>query len=400
MKMKTPGRFVCLLLIVLAATAAGTIGLIHAQERQMGGVGITVFADPNFRGRSATYQQDVPDLEPLGLNDKTSSVRVGPGEQWELCEHSNYQGRCVVVSGDEPDLRRNSWNDLISSFRKVGGGRGRPWPPTQSNTSIVLFDRANYQGNPASVDGPTPDLFRFNASAQSVMIGRGSWQLCEGINFTGRCVLLNTSVPDLRAYNLLNRVHSLRPIGSGGLPPPPPTNEDWYIVLYDQLSYRGKPTDYRHEEPNLNARVQSVLIGRGVWELCDGRNFTGQCVTLRANAPDLRAYNLLNRVRSVRPVESGGWTPPPPEEDWYIVLFDQTDYRGTPTNYQTEESNLNKRARSVTIGRGIWELCDGRNFSGNCVTLMTNVADLRSVNMYGRIASLRPVNRPQRQRRR
>jgi len=75
----------------------------------MGGVGITIFTDQNFRGKSSTFREDVPDLEPLGLNDKISSLRVGPGEQWEVCEHSNYQGRCVVVSGLEPDLRRNSW---------------------------------------------------------------------------------------------------------------------------------------------------------------------------------------------------------------------------------------------------------------------------------------------------
>ena len=94
-----------------------------AQERQMGGVGITIFTDQNFRGKSSTFREDVPDLEPLGLNDKVSSIKVGPGEQWEVCEHSNYQGRCVVVSGTEPDLGRNSWNDLISSLRRVRGGR-------------------------------------------------------------------------------------------------------------------------------------------------------------------------------------------------------------------------------------------------------------------------------------
>jgi hypothetical protein len=66
MKMKTPGRFVCLLLVV---AAAGATGLNSAQERQMGGVGITVFADPNFRGKSQTFREDVPDLLHLGFNE-------------------------------------------------------------------------------------------------------------------------------------------------------------------------------------------------------------------------------------------------------------------------------------------------------------------------------------------
>src|SRR5258705_7765909 len=121
-----------------------------AQERQMGGVGITIFTDQNFHGKSSTFREDVPDLEPLGLNDKISSLRVGRGEQWEVCEHSNYQGRCVVVSGNEPDLRRNSWNDLISSLRRVRGGR--PPVPPSGGDYIVLFDRTNYRGNPTNTN--------------------------------------------------------------------------------------------------------------------------------------------------------------------------------------------------------------------------------------------------------
>jgi len=256
--------------------------------------------DPNFQGRSSTFRQDVPDFDPLGLNDRVSSIRVGPGEQWELCEHSNYQGRCVVVSGEERDLRRNSWNDVISSVRRVGGGFP-PLPPPPGNAYLVLFDRTNYRGNPRNYNGPTPDLFGLRRRAQSVTIGSGMWELCEGRNFTSRCVTLERSVPNLRTYNLNNRVSSLRPVVSGG-PIPPTTLTDWYIVLYDQLTYRGNPTNYNAADSNLDKRARSVTIGRGVWQLCDGRDFTGRCVTLSRSVPDLRSHNLRNRVRSLRPV--------------------------------------------------------------------------------------------------
>src|SRR5262245_23509832 len=144
-----------------------------AQQRQMGGVGITVFVDRNFRGRSATFRDDVPDLRPLRFNDNISSIRVGPGELWEVCEHSNYQGRCVVVSREEPDLRRNSWNDIISSLRRVrgggGGGAGGGFQrhPGPGGTSIVLFDQTNFRGRARNFDGPWPDV---GGSAQSVRI--------------------------------------------------------------------------------------------------------------------------------------------------------------------------------------------------------------------------------------
>lgn len=267
-----------------------------SQDRQMGGVGITVFTDRNFRGKSATYREDIPDLEPLGLNDQISSLRVGRGERWEICEHSNYQGRCVVVSGNEPDLRRNSWNDLISSIRRVGGNRP-PVSPSGGVDYIVLFDRTNYRGRPTNYNGPnssTPN------SAQSVTIGRGVWELCEGQNYSGRCITLDQSVPDLAAYNMRNRVFSLRPVGSGGSQPPSST-DNWYIVVFDQTSYRGNPTNYNRAETSIFQLARSVTIGRGTWELCQGRDFTGRCVTLNRSVPDLRAYNI-RQVASLRPV--------------------------------------------------------------------------------------------------
>src|SRR5258705_2395640 len=100
MKMRSLSFFVYFLFVI---AVIGYPMVSSAQERQMGGVGITIFTDQNFRGKSSTFREDVPDLEPLGLNDKISSI--GRGQQWEVCEHCNYQGRCVVVSGEEPDLR-------------------------------------------------------------------------------------------------------------------------------------------------------------------------------------------------------------------------------------------------------------------------------------------------------
>src|SRR5215831_18406457 len=108
---------VFLMLFIAIPTTAPSV----AQERQMGGIGITVFADLNFRGKTATFRQDVPDLRPMGLDNRIRSLRVGRGEKWEVCEHANYQGRCVVISGEEPDLRRNQWDRIISSMRRVTG---------------------------------------------------------------------------------------------------------------------------------------------------------------------------------------------------------------------------------------------------------------------------------------
>lgn len=291
--MQTSNR--CLLVGSILAVLFSTVLAGQAQERQMGGIGITIFQDANFRGKSATYQNDVPNLEPLGFNDKTSSIRVGRREQWEVCEHANYEGRCVVVSGEESDLRRNDWNDIISSMRRVRGG-GYPGPDPGPRAQMTLFIQTDYRGNSMNYDEAVSDLYGMGRRAESISIARGAWELCEGKNFTLRCVILDRSVPDLRPYNLRHRISSARPVRSGGPTQPP---DDWYIVLFDQVNYRGEPTNYSGPAENLNQRVRSVTIGRGRWELCDR---AGRCVTLNRSVPNLRTYNIGNRISSVRPL--------------------------------------------------------------------------------------------------
>lgn len=98
---------------------------IIAQDGRLigGGSGITVFVDRNFRGDAATYQNDMSNL-PSRFNNKISSLRVGSGEYWQICDQTRYRGQCVTVSGEESDLRRNNWDNRISSMRRVTGGGG------------------------------------------------------------------------------------------------------------------------------------------------------------------------------------------------------------------------------------------------------------------------------------
>jgi hypothetical protein len=78
------------------------------------------------------------------------------------------------------------------------------------------------------------------------------------------------------------------------------------------------------------------------------------------------------------------------------VLFDETNYRGSPKNFESAVSNTgwNARVQSVTVGRGRWEICEGANFSGFCVFLEQNVPDLSRVGFRGRVVSVRPVVPP------
>lgn len=288
-------RTKCLVVGLVFIFAAGALNSMAQDDRLIGGVGITLFDRANFNGQAVTFRENVPNLANRGFGNRAQSLRVGAGEQWEVCDLANYRGQCIVVSGEERNLRDNGWNNRISSLRRVGGGT-----PPDSDGYIVLFTGPRYTGNPTNYNSSRAFIQK---SARSVTIGRGTWQVCNGIRFTGRCVTLTESVPNLNSYNIGRVIRSLRPVGfvpPGPTPVPPVANP--YMVLFDRVNYRGVPTNYNRSETSIAKTARSATIGRGVWEVCDGRNFTGRCQTLRQSAPDLRTYNIGLVIRSVRPV--------------------------------------------------------------------------------------------------
>ena len=80
---------------------------------------MTVYANTNYRGQSATFHNDTPNLVSFNLNDKVSSIRIPNGETWEVCQDINYESQCEVLSASVTDLGRNGWGDRISSLRRV-----------------------------------------------------------------------------------------------------------------------------------------------------------------------------------------------------------------------------------------------------------------------------------------
>ncbi len=290
-----PGR-IAFFLGILCLFASISVDA-QIEERAMGGIGLTVFKDRNFRGSSATYTSDIPNLSSAGFSRNISSLRVGPNEQWQICDQPNYRGTCVVVYGEESDLRKNNWDNRIQSFRRISGGGGGTTPPT-SNPYIVLYDQPNYRGMPTNYGGPASNL---NRRAQSVTVGSGTWEFCDGPNFTGRCITLERSTPNLATVGMNRRVASVRPVGS--VAPEPPLGSDWYLVLYSQANYRGTPTNYRSAQPRISRTTGSVTIGKGVWEICTGSNYTGRCEILNSSVPNITVFGVFGRtIRSLRPV--------------------------------------------------------------------------------------------------
>ncbi len=289
------------LCLVIATMGVGMI--VSAQEpevRGMGGrEGITVFANRNFSGKTATYNYDVSNLANTGFNDIISSLRVAVGERWEICEHANYAGNCVVVFGQERDLRQNNWDNKISSFRRVSGNQPQPPSPGPGYASIVLFTQQNYRGNREDYTRTTPNLLLWNNRAESVTVENGQWQLCSGINFTGECTTITQSVSNLGSIGMLRRVSSVRPMsgGGGGGDPSPGAG----ITLFGRENYQGARSHYTTARRNINTLTGSIRVGDGRWQICDLPNYRGRCQDVESNVRNIRNFNIGRTIRSLRP---------------------------------------------------------------------------------------------------
>jgi hypothetical protein len=199
--------------LLLAAAVANA----HAaqQGRSIGGIGITVYEDANYRGENATFLDDVPSLNRYGLSRRISSLRVGPGEYWEGCEEPNYRGRCQVFSNTESNLGRVGWNDRIQSLRRArsgggGGGGGGGRPPTGEGGRLELFDKRNFGGKSSALVSPSPYLGSMAGRSESLRLS-GRWQICDQPEFRGNCRILSDNVPDLDRIGWKNRIQSARP---------------------------------------------------------------------------------------------------------------------------------------------------------------------------------------------
>ena len=168
----------------------------------------------------------------------------------------------------------------------------------------MLYADRNYRGQGVPIAGPTPSLGSFNDKAESLRIESGVWDVCEDINF-GKCRTVSRDMSNLAGLGLSKRVSSVRPAndgGGGGFPGPLP--QPVRLVIYDRDRYRGDSRTFDAAMRTMGSfgnRAQSVQVV-GTWQLCDGANFSGRCVTVSQNVANLSAYGMNNRVSSARPM--------------------------------------------------------------------------------------------------
>jgi hypothetical protein len=180
-------------------------------------VGVTVYANPNYKGQSAMLRNDTPNLVSFNMNDRVSSIRIPNGETWEVCQDINYENQCQVLSASVADLRRSGWGDRISSLRRVSNrgfsdrrtGTGGVFQTTaqQSQRGLLFFDRNGFRGASTLVTGGSSRM-GFLAWQGSVQIrGGGAWELCDT---SGDCATIDQDVSDVSYLGLNDRITSAR----------------------------------------------------------------------------------------------------------------------------------------------------------------------------------------------
>jgi len=180
---------------------------------------------------------------------------------------------------------------------------------------MIGFDDGNFRGPSARFNSPVPDLRSIGSARamSSVRVRSGQWALCSQPHFQGNCFVTGQDIRHLSQLGFNDRVVSLRPVAGG---PPPPGNGGWgpgarpphgTIVLFTDANFRGEALRLDHTEPDLdgsglNNRISSFRVFGGVWQLCTGVQFSGQCIMVNTNIHDLGG-TMKDRVTSIRRVQ-------------------------------------------------------------------------------------------------
>ena len=79
-----------------------------------------------------------------------------------------------------------------------------------------------------------------------------------------------------------------------------------------------------------------------------------------------------------------------------ITLFSDTRFRGSSSTIEGARRaypRVNSQVRSVQVMGGTWQLCEQANYRGRCVTVTSDVDDVRSLGLGNHVGSVRQTNR-------
>ena len=191
-----------------------------------------------------------------------------------------------------------------------------------ASADATFYEHSNFEGRAFTAPQHRVEDFRrygFNDRVSSLVItGRQPWEVCEHVEFGGRCVVLPPGhYRSLGDMHMNDRLSSARPVwhdghGDDHHPPPPPPplppSHGGQIAFFEHSGFQGRAFQVSGEVGNFqqfgfNDRASSVIVLGERWEVCEHAGFQGRCVILRPGRyASLGAMGLNDRLSSVRPV--------------------------------------------------------------------------------------------------
>ena len=85
-----------------------------------------------------------------------------------------------------------------------GGGNGP--------VGLIVFENPDYRGSSLQIRGSVPDMYGsgLDDMITSVRVVSGRWEMCSAANFGGECKVVTADTPNLKVFNLNDRVSSIR----------------------------------------------------------------------------------------------------------------------------------------------------------------------------------------------
>ncbi len=280
---------------------------------------IEFFEQREYAGQSLLLDADTENFAPVGFNDRAVSLIVSGGT-WELCTDAGYRGTCrVYTPGRYNDLGAGMARE-ISSARLLSGAQDPSLIAANAGDSnntpgkLVLYDADGFLGRGMSISGNVANLEHsgFNDATQSIVIERGTWELCTDANFRGVCRVLGVghyrrmdaelyrSISSIRASTAAPASMSGRSGNGGGMNP----NDGAELVVYDHRNFTGRSFSTRTNVDNLagkdfNDRAMSMIIYAGRWQLCSDANYVGRCAVFGPGQYE-HLQDLNNQLSSIK----------------------------------------------------------------------------------------------------
>jgi hypothetical protein len=202
-------------------------------------------------------------------------------------------------------MRIRPSNVLVTVMLALAGSASSAQEARSDGARLTLFSEAQFRGVQATVAGDTTTIAPLGAGTRvsSVRLegANASWELCEEVNYGGRCVIVTRSEPDLTTGGWSGRVLSARRIY--GVRDAAPGYSLSGIALFSEPGFQGRETKVAAAQRSLGGSpmdVRSVRVSGGTWEACEGAGFTGRCALVSGDVSDVRAVGFLERVGSLR----------------------------------------------------------------------------------------------------